>query len=135
MMHASNAFSIGDAMAMLTVRNLSDDVHRALRLRAAQHGRSTEAEGLLPVGKRKNRLTQALDGLIELFGDRILPFDTDAARRYATLATAARKAGCGFPTPGGYIAAIAVSRGLIVASRDTAPYQAAGVAIIDPWRT
>ena len=31
-------------MAMLTVRNLSDDVHRALRVRAAQHGRSTEAE-------------------------------------------------------------------------------------------
>lgn len=31
-------------MAMLTVRNLPDDVHRALRLRAAQHGRSTEAE-------------------------------------------------------------------------------------------
>lgn len=31
-------------MAMLTVRNLSDEVHRALRIRAAQHGRSTEAE-------------------------------------------------------------------------------------------
>jgi plasmid stability protein len=31
-------------MATLTVRNLPDEVHRALRLRAAQHGRSTEAE-------------------------------------------------------------------------------------------
>ena len=31
-------------MAMLTVRNLPDDVHRALKVRAAQHGRSTEAE-------------------------------------------------------------------------------------------
>ena len=31
-------------MAMLTVRNLPDDVHRALRVRAAQHGRSTVAE-------------------------------------------------------------------------------------------
>ena len=31
-------------MAMITVRNLPDDVHRALRVRAAQHGRSTEAE-------------------------------------------------------------------------------------------
>ena len=30
-------------MAMLTVRNLPDEVHRALRMRAAQHGRSTEA--------------------------------------------------------------------------------------------
>jgi plasmid stability protein len=31
-------------MAMLTVRNLPDDVHRALRVRAALHGQSTEAE-------------------------------------------------------------------------------------------
>ena len=31
-------------MAMLTVRNLPDDVHRALKMQAAQHGRSTEAE-------------------------------------------------------------------------------------------
>jgi len=31
-------------MAMLTVRNLPEEVHRALRLRAARHERSTEAE-------------------------------------------------------------------------------------------
>jgi len=31
-------------MAMLTIRNLPDDVHRALRVRAAHHGCSTEAE-------------------------------------------------------------------------------------------
>ncbi|MDR2155395.1 MAG: plasmid stabilization protein [Burkholderiaceae bacterium] len=31
-------------MAILTVRNVPSEVHRALRLRAAEHGRSTEAE-------------------------------------------------------------------------------------------
>ena len=31
-------------MANLTVRNLPDEVHRALRAQAARHGRSTEAE-------------------------------------------------------------------------------------------
>jgi antitoxin FitA len=31
-------------MAMLTVRNLPDEVHRALRVRAAQRGHSMEAE-------------------------------------------------------------------------------------------
>ena len=31
-------------MAVLTVRNLPDEVHRALRVRAALRGRSTEAE-------------------------------------------------------------------------------------------
>jgi plasmid stability protein len=43
-MKALNAFQGGDFMAMLTVRNLPDEVHRALQMRAAQHGRSTEAE-------------------------------------------------------------------------------------------
>ena len=31
-------------MATVTVRNLPDEVHRAIRVRAAIHGRSTEAE-------------------------------------------------------------------------------------------
>ncbi len=31
-------------MATITVRNLPDEVHRAIRFRAAEHGRSTEAE-------------------------------------------------------------------------------------------
>lgn len=89
--------------------------------------------GALPAGKRKELLTHALDGVMTLFLDRILPFDSDAARHYASLAVSARSAGRGFPTPDGYIAAIAVSRGFIVASRDTAPYEAAGVTVINPW--
>jgi hypothetical protein len=88
----------------------------------------------LPAGQRKNRLAQTLDGLLGLFRDRVLPFDTDAARRYAELAVTARSCGRGFPTPDGYIAAIASSRGFIVASRDTAPYEAAGVSVINPWK-
>lgn len=36
----------GCVMAVLTVRNLPDEVHRALRMQAAKHGRSTEAEVL-----------------------------------------------------------------------------------------
>ena len=31
-------------MPAVTVRNLSEETHRALKARAAQHGRSTEAE-------------------------------------------------------------------------------------------
>ena len=31
-------------MAAVTIRNLSDEAHRALKLRAARHNRSTEAE-------------------------------------------------------------------------------------------
>jgi predicted nucleic acid-binding protein len=88
----------------------------------------------LPAGKRKDILAQALDGLMGLFRDRVLPFDIDAARRYAELAVKAQTGGRGFPIPDGYIAAIAASRGFIVASRDTAPYEAAGVSVINPWK-
>jgi predicted nucleic acid-binding protein len=87
----------------------------------------------LPAGRRKDMLAQTLDGLMGLFRDRVLPFDIDAARRYADLAVLAKVAGRGFPTPDGYIAAIAASRGFIVASRDTAPYAAASVTVINPW--
>ena len=90
--------------------------------------------GALPDGKRKDRLTAALDGVMELFADRILPFDTGAARHYAELAVKARAAGKGFPTPDGYIAAIAASRGFVVATRDASAFDAAGHEVIDPWK-
>ncbi|MCG5237390.1 type II toxin-antitoxin system VapC family toxin [Xanthobacter oligotrophicus] len=89
--------------------------------------------GALPAGKRKDRLTEALDGVMELFADRVLPFDVAAARHYADLAVKARTAGKGFPTPDGYIAAIAASRGFAVATRDTSAFDAAGVAVINPF--
>jgi predicted nucleic acid-binding protein len=90
--------------------------------------------GALPASRRKAMLAQTLDGLMGLFRDRVLPFDIDAARHYAELAVSAKVSGRGFPTPDGYITAIAASRGFIVASRDTAPYEAAGITVINPWQ-
>lgn len=87
----------------------------------------------LPSGKRKEMLNEALNGLVELFEGRILSFDIDASRQYADLAVTARAAGRGFPVPDGYIAAIAVSQGFKVASRDAAPFEAANVSVINPW--
>ena len=91
--------------------------------------------GALPKGRRKDKLTAVLDGVLELFTDRILPFDTCAARRYAELAVRARAADKGFPTPDGYIAAIAAAHGFAVVSRDTSAFNAAGMTVIDPWKT
>ena len=89
----------------------------------------------LPNGKRKDLLSEALDGLMQLFRQRVLPFDTDAAGKYADLAVAARAAGRGLPVPDGYIAAIAASQGYQVASRDMAPFEAANVDVINPWKS
>lgn len=89
--------------------------------------------GALPDGRRKDLLTTRIDGLLDEFAGRILPFDTPAARRYAELAVKARAAGKGFPTPDGYIAAIAAAHDFAVASRDAGAFNAAGLRVIDPW--
>jgi hypothetical protein len=89
--------------------------------------------GALPAGKRKHALAAALDDVLDMFAARILPFDTPAARGYADLAVKARAAGKGFPTPDGYIAAIAAAHAFAVASRDTSAFKAAGLTVIDPW--
>ena len=89
--------------------------------------------GALPDGKRKLGLAAAIEDVLELFAGRILPFEASAARCYADLAVRARAAGRGFPTPDGYIAAIAAAHGFVVASRDATAFSAAGLAVIDPW--
>ena len=89
--------------------------------------------GVLPEGKRKVMLSEALNGVVELFKNRLLPFGAEAARQYANLAVISRHAGRGFPLSDGYIAAIAVSRGFVVASRDVSPFEGSQVVVIDPW--
>lgn len=89
--------------------------------------------GALPDGRRKATLTETLGGVLELFEGRVLPFDVGAARHYADLAVRARADGKGFPTPDGYIAAIAASKGFIVATRDVSPFEAAGLTVVNPW--
>ncbi|MDQ8022484.1 MAG: VapC toxin family PIN domain ribonuclease [Moraxellaceae bacterium] len=88
----------------------------------------------LPAGRRKQVLDHALTELLALFKDRILPFDTAAARCYADLAMAARNDGRDLPAVDGYVAGIAASRGFIVASLDVSPYEAAGLQVINLWK-
>lgn len=89
----------------------------------------------LPAGRRKDALAATLEGLLEAFSGRVLPFDIDVARTYADIAARARAAGRGLPIPDGYIAVIAATHGYAVATRDTAPFIAAGVTVINPWET
>ena len=112
---------------------LDEQAAETLYLSSVTIAELTFGIGALPQGRRKDRLMAALEGVMALFGDRILPFDTKAARRYGDLAVRARAAGRGFPTPDGYIAAIAAAHDFAVASRDASAFEAAGLAVIDPW--
>lgn len=89
----------------------------------------------LPPGRRRSDLEGALaEALEQLFGDRLLPFDAAAAEAFAPLVAGARSRGVQLGFADGQIAAIAASRGLAVATRDVAPFEAAGRPVVDPWR-
>lgn len=89
---------------------------------------------ILQDGRRKEGLDAALLSLLhKLFGARILSFDQQAAMRYAPMVGRARTAGLAISVADGQIAAIAAVHGFTVATRDVAPFVAAGVSVINPW--
>jgi predicted nucleic acid-binding protein len=89
---------------------------------------------LLPAGKRRAGLHDNLEKrVLPLFVGRVLPFDMACTKAYAELMAKARTAGRAIATADGYIAASAAANGFAVATRDTSPFQAAGLTAIDPW--
>jgi len=88
----------------------------------------------LPAGKRRNKLHESLEHqILPLFAGRVLPFDMAASQAYAERMANARQAGLTISAADGFIAATAVANGMMVATRDTGPFEAAGVPIINPW--
>ena len=67
-------------MPSITVRNVPDDVHRALRVRAARHGRSAEAEirDILEQAVKPERRVRMGDALASL-GRKLQLTDEDLA--------------------------------------------------------
>lgn len=99
----------------------------------------TEAElfygaALLPRGRRRESLETVITQLLELhFTDRILPFDSAAAREFAVLAASRRRAGQPIGEANGRIAAIARSRGAVLATRNVRDFSQCGITVVDPW--
>lgn len=89
---------------------------------------------LLPAGKRRTALHEHLEKrVLPMFVGRVLPFDPACTSAYAKVLATARKAGSGIETADACIAAAAVANGFTVATRDTSPFQAAGLDVINPW--
>ncbi|MEW6025544.1 MAG: type II toxin-antitoxin system VapC family toxin [Pseudomonadota bacterium] len=88
----------------------------------------------LPNGRRRKALVERLETqVLPAFASRILAFDLPATQAYADLMAKAQAAGQPIGQAFGLIAAIARTHGMTVATRDTAPFAAAGVSVIDPW--
>lgn len=89
---------------------------------------------LLPEGKRKKAMAAAMDELLtHFFSDRFLVFGREAAAMYAVLARRAMVKGNPISVADCQIASIAAVHGLTVATRDTAPFLAVGVPVVNPW--
>ena len=89
----------------------------------------------MPEGKRRTIYEERLEReVVPVFAGRVLAFDLDTSKTYAELMARARAEGKAIAQADGYIAATAATHGLIVATRDTSPFEAAGLAVIDPWK-
>jgi predicted nucleic acid-binding protein len=90
---------------------------------------------LMPAGKRRMALHEYLEKrVLPMFAGRVLPFDMACANPYAELMARVRKAGSGIETADACIAAVALANGFAVATRDTSPFQAGGLDVINPWK-
>lgn len=88
----------------------------------------------LPEGKRRTIYQERLEKeVLQAFAGRVLPFDLDASQAYADLMARAKAGGKAIGKADGYIAATATACGLMVATRDISPFEAAGLKIVNPW--
>ena len=90
----------------------------------------------LPAGRRSEDLRRAADRVFGGFlRGRILPFDSQAAQRFAVLAADRRRAGHRMSMGDAQIAAVAACHGATLATRDTRDFRECGVRVINPWET
>ena len=89
---------------------------------------------LLPAGRRRDALAAAIEGILrEDFENRVLPFDSAAAREYADIAASRRTAGRPVAPADCQIAAIARSRDLTIATRNVRDFADMEIELVDPW--
>ena len=90
---------------------------------------------ILPRGKRRDAIAAAAAEMFEHdFAGRVLPFGSDAAVAYASLAAARRRAGRPISGFDAQIAAIARTHDADLATRNVDDFDGCGIEVIDPWK-
>jgi predicted nucleic acid-binding protein len=87
----------------------------------------------LPEGRRREGLMSAVQDLVSRYGDSVLPYDAETARRYASMQATRRAAGRPLTTEDGMIAAICSARGAVLATRNTRDLDGLGLRLVNPW--
>jgi predicted nucleic acid-binding protein len=87
----------------------------------------------LPDGKRKQDLAAKIEEVFNLFNDRMLAFDVEAAEQLAEILARTEKVGQRPPVPDAYIVAIAAAKGFAVATQNVDHFRSSGLPLINPW--
>ena len=91
---------------------------------------------LLPAGKRRDSLSAAADEMFaQDFAERCLPFDSASAVIYAAVVSERRRAGLAISTEDAQIAAIAMTHGYPLATRNARDFlHIDGLNLLKPWQ-
>lgn len=88
----------------------------------------------LAEGRRRAALVKAIDDLLAFgLGGRVFPFDRLAARSYADLMASRLRAGRRIAEFDAMIAAICLTTGATLATRNTRDFRGCGIELVDPW--
>ncbi len=92
---------------------------------------------LMPVGKRRDNLAAAVEAMLrEDFGGRCLAFEEACAAKFAAVVSGRRRAGFQMTTEDAQIAAIALSQGCSLATRNIKDFiHIDGLELQNPWST
>jgi len=113
---------------------VADRAATTLFLTAVSEAELLYGVAIMPAGHLRDALTSEVEAMLqEDFASRVLPFDSDAARAFAEIAAACRAAGRPVSQSDGQIAAIARSRGMAVATRNSRHFEGMAVDLVDPW--
>jgi toxin FitB len=89
---------------------------------------------LLEPGRKREVLQKAYERIAtDLFADRILTFDRNAAVRFGKLRVARRKSGRPIATMDALIAAVALANAMTLATRNTTDFEGIGLPLVSPF--
>ena len=90
---------------------------------------------ILPDGSRRETLATRIEReLLPAFEGRVASFDEPASAAWAKLQATTRARGRNLPLIDSLIAAICISQGATLATRNESDFEVLGLDIINPWR-
>lgn len=91
---------------------------------------------VLPGGQRRQQIGSLIERLLqETFDDLVIPFAVDCTPAYARIVSSRKAAGRPITVADAQIAAICLTRGATLATRNTKDFDGIELRVVDPWRS